>query len=289
MNLKEITKYIISVSRFRFWLYTAGTYVVGYSMATMNFLNFFRLEYIFFLFYFFIPANIFIYGVNDHFDTKTDELNPKKGSKEEKLTKEKDKVLKKLILISLFLSAFVLFLGDTTAATLMIIFLLLSYFYSAPPIRFKSIPFLDFSSNMLYIMPGIFGFYIAGGVLPPLILILAGYFHVAAMHLFSAIPDIEYDKKAGVKTTATLIGYYPSLILCTIFWIALSLITITLANLHPLSFLIFIYPLVTISLLVFKKLNINKIYWYFPYINSILGGFLTLMLLLNIFGFNVYF
>ena len=75
------------------------------------------------------------------------------------------------------------------------IFLFLSYFYSAKPIRFKDKPFLDFSSNYLYVMPGIFGFYLVSGSMPALIILVGAYMHISAMHIFSAIPDIEFDKK----------------------------------------------------------------------------------------------
>lgn len=284
MNALETINYMVNVSRFRFWIYTAGTYVVGYSIAASSFNAFFRWEYILFLFYFFIPANIFIYGVNDFFDRDTDAKNPKKGSKEEKLNNEKQKTLVKLIWASVIFTLSVFLLNDLIAIALMGIFLFLSYFYSAPPLRFKSIPFIDFSSNMLYIMPGIFGYYIAGGTIPPALLILAGYFHIAAMHLFSAVPDIEYDKKAKVNTTATLLGYNYSLILVTIFWIALTYLAIILSNFNPISFLVLIYPIVPLALLLNKKLDINKIYWYFPLINSTLGGLLTVLLILNLIG-----
>lgn len=284
MNFIELTKYAFRVSRFRFWLYTAGTYVVGYSMGVLNWTHFFRPEYLIFLFYFFFPANVFIYGVNDFWDELTDEKNPKKGSKEEKLTKEKKASLIKIIYASLIMSLVIFIIPDLTAIIIFGIFLFLSYFYSAPPLRFKSIPFIDFSSNMLYIMPGIFGFYLASGVIPPLVLILAGFSHIAAMHLFSAIPDIEYDKKAKVKTTATVLGYNYSLVLCLFFWSILSYFVITLSNFHIVSFLILIYPITTFALLLSKKFDINKIYWFFPYINSILGGILTIFLVLYSFG-----
>lgn len=287
MNIFELIKYAFLVSRFRFWLYTAGTYVVGYSMGVTNWIDFFRIEYLIFLFYFFFPANVFIYGVNDFWDQLTDAKNPKKGTKEEKLTNEKKQDLLKIIYASLIMSLVIFIVPDLTAIILFGIFLFLSYFYSAPPLRFKSIPFIDFSSNMLYIMPGIFGFYLASGTLPPLILIIAGFVHIAAMHLFSAIPDIEYDKKAKVKTTATVIGYNYSLLLCVFFWSILSYLVITLSNFHLISFLILIYPIVPLSLLISKNLDINKIYWLFPYINSGLGGILTILLVLYSFGIKI--
>ena len=279
----EILKHSLRVSRFRFWIYTAGTYVVGYSLGSPGFESFFRPEYLLYLIYFFFPANLLIYGVNDYWDGRTDEHNPKKGTKEEKLTDRKKKRLAGMLVITLCISLILILFQDNVSRILFSVFLLLSYFYSAKPIRFKSIPVLDFSSNMLYIMPGIFGFYIASGSLPGFLLVLGGYFHISAMHIFSAIPDMEYDRKAKIRTTVTVIGKKLSLFLCVMFWSLLSYLAISLSGFHPLSFLVLIYPFVPLALLLKNNLEIEKVYWFFPYINTLLGGLLTFMILLQMF------
>ena len=79
--------FFIIISRFRFWIYTGGTYVVGYALGFSVFADFFRPDYYLYLLYFFIPANIFIYGVNDYWDRETDILNPKKDHKEYRIKK----------------------------------------------------------------------------------------------------------------------------------------------------------------------------------------------------------
>ncbi|WP_128692631.1 prenyltransferase [Methanoculleus taiwanensis] len=260
------------ISRFRFWIYTGGTYVVGYALGMDSWTAFFAPEYILFLLYFFLPANIFIYGVNDWWDQETDRFNPKKDVKEYRLSQADGRDLFILIGLSGGISVLLLFWLDAVGQALLLSFLFLSYFYSAPPLRFKEVPSLDFSSNMLYIMPGILGYYLSSGVFPPLLLVLAGFLHIAAMHLFSAIPDIGYDEAAGLTTTAVLLRERRSLLLCLAFWSGLAAIVVWLSGASPLSLLVLVYPAIPLALLMRQSLSIERVYWYLPYINTSLGG-----------------
>jgi 4-hydroxybenzoate polyprenyltransferase len=78
-----------------FGLYEAATFgLIGVVSAMQGWIIFIsQWEYWMFLFYFLIPANILIYGVNDMFDYETDKLNPKKGTYEALVTPEKNKML----------------------------------------------------------------------------------------------------------------------------------------------------------------------------------------------------
>jgi lycopene elongase/hydratase (dihydrobisanhydrobacterioruberin-forming) len=270
----NILPFIFKISRFRFWIYTGGTYVVGYALGFTTFGDFLRPEYYLYLFYFFIPANIFIYGVNDYWDEETDQLNPKKNEKEYRISVADRKRLLKVILLVTGLSLVLMIFQDNLERLIFIGFLFLSYFYSAKPLRFKERPFIDFSSNYLYIMPGIFAYYLAANAIPPLIYMVGAYLHISAMHIFSAIPDIEYDKEAGITTTPVFIGEKASLLICLIFWMGLSFIIIYLTNFFPLSFLVFLYPLFPLILLTKPNWSIEKLYWYLPYMNTCLGGLL---------------
>ena len=276
-------KLIFKISRFRFWIYTGGTYVVGYALGFNNIFDFFRLDYYVYLIYFFLLANIFIYGVNDYWDKETDKNNPKKEEKEYRMEdKERKSLLRTLYfvgIISIILMAF----QDNIERLIFLIFLFLSYFYSAKPLRFKQVPFLDFSSNYLYIMPGIFSYYMISKTLPPLIFLLGAFFHIAAMHIFSAVPDIQYDKEAKITTTPVFIGERLSLLLCLIFWGILSGIVLVSANFNLLSYLVLIYPTFPLLLLLKKELKIEKLYWYLPYVNTTLGGLLFTYLVLYCF------
>ena len=88
------------------------------------------------------------------------------------------------------------------------------------------------------------------------------------MHLFSAIPDITYDKKANITTTTVWMEQNNSLSLCTILW---SISALGLYGIHQVFLPMFIYPIISLYLLFEENQNISKIYWAFPYINSILG------------------
>ena len=258
--MRSLLPLALAVSRPRFWIYTGGTYVVGYALGMESWLAFFRPEYILFLLYFFVPANVIIYGVNDYFDEETDRTNPKKNEKEHRLGGGERRDLRTLLLAVTGFSLALLPFMDTVGRLVFLGFLFLASFYSAPPLRFKEIPFLDFSSNMLYIMPGIFGLSLAAGALPPLVLVIAGYLHIAAMHLFSAIPDIDCDRRAGITTTAVLLGRKPSLLLCLGFWTLLSLLVVYLAGGHPLAFLVFCYPAIPLALLLAPSLSLEETY-----------------------------
>ena len=244
------------VSRFRFWIYTGGTYVVGYALGMDSWTAFFDPDYILFLLYFFFPANLLIYGVNDWWDQETDRFNPKKDVKEYRISDADGRDLLLLLALAGAGSVALLFVLDTVGQALLLAFLFLSYFYSAPPLRFKEVPVLDFSSNMLYVVPGILGYYLASGALPPLALVIAGYLHISAMHLFSAIPDNGWDAAAGMTTTAVVIG---------------------LAGFAPLSLLVLIYPAVPLALLLRESLSIDRVYWYLPFVNTGLGGLVFLL------------
>ncbi|MDH7594195.1 MAG: prenyltransferase [Methanomicrobiales archaeon] len=270
----SIFSFAFSISRFRFWIYTAGTYVVGYALGMENWLAFFQPTYYLYLFYFFFPANIFIYGVNDLWDEETDRHNPKKSGMEHRLSPEERGVLIRLLAACGSFSLLLLMIQNNSQRIVFLAFLLLSYFYSARPLRFKEIPILDFASNMLYIMPGIFGYLIASGEFPPLAFILAGFLHIAAMHLFSAVPDIEYDREAGIRTSAVIFGRRPSLIICIVFWGCLSMLVLWLSGFHPLSVPVLVYPLFPALLLLRPSMSIEAFYWRLPYINTILGGLL---------------
>ena len=265
------------VSRFRFWIYTGGTYVVGYALGMDSWTAFFDPDYVLFLLYFFVPANVLIYGVNDWWDQETDRFNPRKDVKEYRMDEADGRDLLLLLGVAAAISLVLLAALDTVGKALLLFFLFLSYFYSAPPLRFKEVPFLDFSSNMLYVMPGILGYYLASGTLPPPALLLAGYLHIAAMHLFSAIPDIGWDAAAGMRTTAVVLRERRSLLLCLGFWSGLAGLVIWLAGFNPLSLLVLVYPAIPLALLLRESLSIDRVYWYLPYINTGLGGLVFLL------------
>ena len=274
---------IISISRPRFWVYEFGTFAFGALAAFTNFSNILTLEVVIFAFYFLIPANILIYGINDIFDYETDKLNPKKVEYEELLEpKDQKKVWKWIIYTNIPFFIYALFL-PTPAMISFFAFLFFASFYSAKPIRAKARPFLDaiFSASH-YVATGVFAFYLLGGESFPTLGVIAGIFWAIAMHAYSAVPDIKADEDAKLQTIATVLREKGTLILCLVLYGFSAYLGSTILGIGVL-----LYGLIYITLMIvsLKKVGpggsgLFKIYTYFPYINLIAGAVMTISLLL---------
>ena len=248
---------MLLISRPRFWLYTAGPYLVATAFANPLYLTnpLFYLQFLLFL----IPANFFIYGINDIFDTDTDTFNLKKRTKEVMGTNRN--------WIYIF-SSFLLFIPyffflDNIGKLILGLFLLVSFAYSAPPFRFKKYPFIDAISNVLYILPALLAYWQHTQTLIPIHIFIAMWFWVIAMHMYSAVPDIVADTKAKLLTTPVLIGKTGALVLCGALWLSATILTQFWIGL--------VYP---IMIILSFKFPLTKLYWYFPYINAAVGAVL---------------
>lgn len=259
---------LLKISRPRFYSYLFGTYLLGAVVGLSDPAQLTDKNFLFFLAFFVLPCNLFLYGANDIFDTETDLKNPKKISHEHKLKKSE-----KLPLILSVVSVAVLTLSLTLFRTplqsgLLIVFLLLSFFYSAPPLRFKALPFLDAYSNVLYALPGFFGYALFTNSFPSLAIVVLAFTWNAGMHALSAIPDIAVDRAARITTTAVYLGTRKTLFFILANWSISSLLSIWL--LGPWGLVSLIYPALCIYLLVTQRPAIS-IYWFFPYITTTVG------------------
>ena len=249
---------LITHSRPRFWLYTAGPFLVGYGAGgPWDFAN---PLFLYGLLYFLFLANVYLYGVNDVFDLNTD-VSKKRGPERSAAGR-----VKALTVASVAAGAPLAF--DPAAASLFVLFLALSAIYSAPPVRLKARPFLDSYSNWLYIVPAALGYYAASGRLMPLWAWIAGAAWTAGMHALSAVPDIEHDKKAGLKTVAVVLGRRGTLLFVFGNWLAAAVL---LAARDALAAPSFVYP--AIALYLFAKPDLVE-GWYrrFPAINAAMGA-----------------
>lgn len=262
--------YLYKKYRMRFWLYTFGPALLGTIFGVQSFLQIKIREVFLLSIFFLVMYNLFIYAVNDYFDFDIDKNNPKKDGYEINDAKNTTEVIG--ISIFTFISALSLLLLSTDTIFIILISLCLffGFFYSAPPFRFKEILFLDSLSNVLYTLPAIATYYYYAKSLPPFEIIVLLIAWPAAMHLFSAIIDIDSDKKDGVNTTAVFLGKKKSLRLCFVYW---SLVTsIVLFNdYYFLAGLSVVYPLLMIFLLLKPSFSIKKLYTYFPIINGGVG------------------
>ena len=102
-----------------------------------------------------------------------------------------------------------------------------------------------------------------------------------AMHAFSAVPDIESDKKAGIQTVATVLGKRGTVIFCYIAYLLAASLAVNW--LGVLSFVgAAIYgALMSLAFFAKTKDELFGIYRIFPYVNIGLGFILFLVIALK--------
>ena len=151
--------------------------------------------------------------------------------------------------------------------------------YSAPPFRFKTTPFLDSVSNGLYILPGAAAYAVVAGSHPPLSAVVGAWLWSMGMHTFSAIPDIEPDRAAGIETTATVLGETRTYAYCGVMWLAAAVAFAFLDTRIALPLLA--YPVVVFGI-YWSEVPVDRAYWWYPALNTLVGALLTMGLLTRI-------
>lgn len=274
--------YLLRLSRPRFWLYLSGPVLVGIVYAAESVSDLFQPIALALFVYFLVPANVFLYGVNDIFDADIDTHNTKKADREIRYEGSQF-VVAVVLACGLLGGAFVSILPREAIVSL-IGFLVLAIEYSAPPFRFKTTPGLDSLSNGLYIVPGITAYAAIEGTYPPLAAVAGGWLWTMGMHTFSAIPDIEPDRRAGIETTATVLGERRTYAYCAACWLAASLV---FGIVHPFfAVILLVYPLLVVAI-GRSSVDVTEAYWWFPAINALTGMMFTLGgLWLLVFGGN---
>jgi lycopene elongase/hydratase (dihydrobisanhydrobacterioruberin-forming) len=275
ITLRRFVPTLIKISRPRFWAYTAGPFVLGYVAGLpRGYTDVYPPVFWIALIYFVLPANLFLYGINDLFDRDTDKLNAKKDDKEHRLAQSEDRVLIAVLIAACVLSAAMLLIIPSAYWWIFGAFILLSATYSAPP-RFKARPILDSYSNVLYVLPGFLGYAMTANALPPLAMWIGGAAWAAGMHAYSAIPDIEPDSRAGVRTVAVALGAANTLRFILANWLAFAALMIGLLGLPAVITLLF--PAIPIYFLSRHKNEADTIravdaaYWWFPLLNGFMG------------------
>jgi 4-hydroxybenzoate polyprenyltransferase len=336
---KEL-RWVVRISRPRFWLYLFGPFLIGL-VAAIRIEDWVRLDFlarvralryfqeglfaglpllisnlwreqpelllgiagmtILLLGYFLFPANLLLYGVNDLFDVDTDALNPKKQGYESRLSEERIPrlivyiVLAQIpwILLALSSLAFSPFSPIAVVPGLLLcLFFFFAIFYSAPPIRAKARPFLDSAFNTLYLLPGLISYV---SLSPPVNgfgvdfrfpwhATLAGACWCMAMHAYSAVPDIEADTGAGLRTIATELGARKTLLLCAVLYATSAVIVCFTVNTMGLRYVFLLLGIFYVILMYISLTRIDDlmpIYKRFPLVNTFVGMILFFALLLG--------
>jgi 4-hydroxybenzoate polyprenyltransferase len=262
-------------SRPRFWLYLGGPALVGTVWGAGTPAAVRDPDVVALVAYFLVPANVFLYGVNDLFDAEIDRHNPKKdeSGREVRFDADRDTGLTVVVAVAGLLALPFAFVLPSVGIVALGAFLLLAVEYSAPPLRFKTTPLLDSLSNGLYVLPAVVTYAAVSGHLPPFLAILGGWLWTMGMHTYSAIPDIAADEQGDIRTTATVLGADGALAYCIGCWLAAAVAMGALAS--PLGILFAVYPLFGVAI-AGLGLAYDRAYWWFPVLNGLSGAVLTM-------------
>lgn len=143
------------------WINTAYPFAVAYFVVAQTVDAALIIGTVFFL----IPYNLAMYGINDVFDYASDSANPRKGGAEGALLAPR---LHKPVLVAsagvcLPFVVALLLLGTWQSWMVLGISLFAVVAYSAPPMRFKEVPFLDsLTSSVHFVSPAAYGLVLAG-------------------------------------------------------------------------------------------------------------------------------
>jgi 4-hydroxybenzoate polyprenyltransferase len=262
--------YLLTLSRPRFWFYLAGPVLVGAAYGAGSVAELLAPLPLALFAYFLLPANVLLYGVNDAFDTDTDVHNPKKDGRE---TRYRGGPFVRVALAVSGLLGLGLFAAVPRVSWLPLAgFFALAVGYSSPPVRFKARPFLDSLSNGLYALPGVVAYAALAGELPPAAALAGAWAWTMGMHTFSAIPDIKPDREAGIETTATVLGERRTYAYVAGCWVVAA---VCFGLLGPLAgALLAVYP-VFVAGVALTEVAVERAYWWFPALNTVVGGVLT--------------
>lgn len=268
---------LLNISRPRFWIYLLGPVLIG-SAAVLTQGGQWSWYAFGALLIFTLPANLFIYGVNDIFDRNTDLLNPKKQGYEQLLQLADVKTLWRISVACLVPFLFLFFFLPRPALFSLLAFLSLGAFYSAPPVRAKARAFFDSCFNILYVFPALIAWYAFGGGSISLTYFFGACFWCMAMHAYSAVPDIDADRAAGLNTIAVKLGKQKTLFLCTILY-ALSAI-FAHSFLHTSALIIgAIYIELMFISSVRQEEKLMDVYKWFPWLNTLVGALIFVSIL----------
>lgn len=287
---------LLKISRPRFWIYLLGPFLLGYAIHVpandlLLVLAFTWPAFLIFGYHFTFASNLLLYGINDIFDYETDKLNPKKQKYEALVTPEERPSLLYWILIAHAPIIALIWMWWSAApgieaplltfCILSLLFIVLSIGYSAPPIRAKARPFWDSLFNILYVLPGLMSYLLVADISTvqwPLV--LAACLWCMAMHAYSAVPDIDSDTRAGLRTIATTLGKTRTLWFCIMCYAGAALLSVS--ALDWLAYLLGGIYLVLMGLSINAKnqTTLFRYYKLFPWINTAAGAALFFFILL---------
>ncbi len=195
----------LKVSRPGLWFATIWLYVLPTSQMDIWQDSNFWLGFAYITF----PLNFLVYGWNDIVDQKTDAANPRKGNywfgAKGNATQLKE-LWKAILIVQLICMPYFIWIGGPEMILLFAGLLLINALYNLPKNGLRSRPPLELLCQIGYLL--IAPFSILVNQVEALPVATYAYLFLFAMqsHLIGEVMDIEPDKSAGRKTTATIWG-----------------------------------------------------------------------------------
>lgn len=266
------------------WVNTAFPFALAYYAIAREFDAPVVVGFVFFL----IPYNLLMYGINDVFDYESDLRNPRKGGLEGALLPpdlHRITVVVSAVLPLPFLIPLIAW-GTPVSTGVLALALLMVVVYSAKGLRFKEVPFLDsVTSSLHFVLPAVYGIFLAGGCVTPLgaQLVLAFFFWGMASHAFGAVQDVVADREAGVGSIATAIGAKGTVRVAFGLYVAAGIVLVLTPWPLPLMALAVIGYLAAIapwwSIEDEKAESANRGWKWFLFVNFLAGAVVVLVVL----------
>ncbi|WP_017200781.1 prenyltransferase [Arthrobacter sp. M2012083] len=223
-TLKGLVPQALLASRPVSWINTAYPFAAAMLLTTRE------IDWVLVVgtFYFLIPYNLAMYGINDVFDYESDLKNPRKGGIEGALLQPH--LHRPMLWLAAITNVPFLVVLAFAGGPALWMSLAVSAFavvaYSVAGLRFKERPVLDsLTSSTHFVSPAVVGLALAGAsVTPGLLILLAAFFLWGmAAHAFGAVQDIEPDRQAGIGSIATVIGARRTVRLAVGLWLVAGL------------------------------------------------------------------
>jgi len=202
--MKQLLFYL-KVSRPGLWFATIWLYLLPTSQMGVHS----SWEFWYGLFYICFPLNFMTYGWNDIVDHEIDALNPRKDNFwfGAKASYEQLKVLwKPILIVQILFYPVLIYIGGFPLAILLLLFLVINGLYNLPGKGLRSAPPLELLCQLGYVLIVPLSVYVNHTEAVPMATYLYLFLFAIQSHLIGEVMDIEPDKVAGRKTTATKIG-----------------------------------------------------------------------------------
>ncbi len=243
------------------------------------------------VFYFLIPYNLLMYGINDVFDYDSDMLNPRKGGIEG--AKEQKSMHPLIIISSITLNlpflVYLLMSGSLLTNTILALVVFLVIAYSIKGLRFKEVPILDSATSSLHFVgPMVYAMSITGFEATYWPYVIAFFVWGAASHAFGAVQDVIPDREGKLASIATIFGARTTTRLVFVLYIvasatlALQGALVALVGLVSLSYALNVIPYLNVT--DKTSASTNKGWRRFIWLNLTTGFVITMVLIVGALG-----